>query len=178
MEMMVAMGVGAMVLVGVTSLTVFGSRSSVAIVNYGDLDEKSRYALDVIGREIRQATAVTALQSNISGQTLTLTNANQAALVSVMYNPSSRMVTMSKTGQPTIRALTECDRFDINLYQRAPCCTPTNILFYPATNSSGVMSLNLCKLVALDWKCSRQILGQKVNTESVQAAAIVLRNKQ
>ncbi len=178
MELLVAMGVGAAVLAGVACLTLFGSRSSAAIVNYGDLDAKSRYALDMIGREIRQATAVTALQSNLSGQTLTLTNANQAAQVTLLYNPSSRTVTLNKTGQPTLTALTECDRFDIQLYQRSPCCTPTNILFYPATNSAGVLSLSVCKLISLDWKCSRQILGQKVNTESVQAAAIVLRNKQ
>ena len=30
----------------------------------------------------------------------------------------------------------------------------------------------------MTWKCSRTILGQKANTESVQTAQVVLRNKQ
>jgi hypothetical protein len=30
--------------------------------------------------------------------------------------------------------------------------------------------------VDVSWKCSRQILGEKVNTESVQTAKIVMRN--
>ena len=34
-----------------------------------------------------------------------------------------------------------------------------------------------CKLVDLNWRCSRQILQQKVNTESVQTAKIVIRNE-
>jgi hypothetical protein len=52
------------------------------------------------------------------------------------------------------------------------------VLYYPATNGTGVLDVNLCKLINLSWKCSRTIFAQKVNTESVQAAQIVLRSKQ
>lgn len=177
-ELLVATGVAAMVLLAVVALMLFGTRSSLAIVNYSDLDSKSRYALDVLGREIRQATAVTAVQSNASSSYVTFTNAIQGATVTVTYNPNARTVTMAKTGQANLTALTGCDRFDVNLYQRTPLVTATNILFYPATNTAGALTLSLCKLISLDWKCSRTILAQKVNTESVQAAQIVLRNKQ
>jgi len=85
---------------------------------------------------------------------------------------------MSKTGESDLTALTECDTWNFALYQRTPYITSTNVLYYPATNGSGVMDVNLCKLISLSWKCSRTIFAQKVNTESVQAAQIILRSKQ
>ncbi len=178
MELMIAAGLSSLVLAAVISLTLFGTRSSMAIVNYTDLDSKSRYALDVIGREIRQANAVIAIQTNASSpQFLRLTNSAQAATVQVSYNPTSRSVTLSKTGQADQIVLTECDRWSFGLFQRTPLVTTTNVLFYPATNTTGALDLRVCKLVNLSWKCSRQIMAQKVNTESVQAAQLVLRNK-
>jgi hypothetical protein len=175
-ETLVAFGIGSLVLATVASLTLYGSRSSIAIVNYTDLDAKSRYALDVISREVRQATGVVAMSTN-SPKSLTMTNANQGTTIVLSYNPTTRQLVLSRTGQADLTALTECDRWDFSLYQRTPIMTPTNVLFYPSTNSTGALDLSLCKLIDMSWKCSRQILTQKVNTESVQAAQIVLRNK-
>jgi len=177
-EISVALAVGSLILAAVASLTMYAAKASLAMVNYTDLDTKSRYALDVISREIRQASGVLSFQTNQTISTFTLTNANQAAAITVTYDPSARMVVMSKTGQPDLTALTECDTWNFSLYQRTPYVTSTNILYYPATNGAGVIDVNLCKLINLSWKCSRTIFAQKVNTESVQAAEIVLRCKQ
>lgn len=175
-EVLVAMGLASLVLTTVASLTFYGTRSSIALINYTDLDTKSRYALDVISREIRQASAVTSLQTN--NNSISLTNPIQATVVTLTYDPTARTVTLSKTGMPDATVLRECDRFNIGLYQRTPIVTSTNLSFYQATNTSGVLDRNLCKLISISWKCSRQIMAQKVNTESVQAAQIVLRSKQ
>lgn len=175
-EVLVAMGLASLVLTTVASLTFYGTRSSIALINYTDLDAKSRYALDVISREIRQASAVTSLQTN--NNSISLTNPIQATVVTLTYDPTARTVTLSKTGMPDATVLRECDRFNIGLYQRTPIVTSTNLSFYQATNTSGVLDRNLCKLISISWKCSRQIMAQKVNTESVQAAQIVLRSKQ
>jgi hypothetical protein len=51
------------------------------------------------------------------------------------------------------------------------------LVFYPATNNAGALDLTICKVINMNWKCSRAILQQKINTESVQTAQIVLRNK-
>jgi prepilin-type N-terminal cleavage/methylation domain-containing protein len=177
-EASVAVAVGSIVLAAVASLTLYATKASLAMVNYTDLDTRSRYALDVISREIRQASGLLSFQTNQSASTFTLTNANQGAAITLTYTPSARTVVMSKTGQPDLTALTECDAWNFSLYQRTPYVTPTNILYYPATNGAGVMDANLCKLINLSWKCSRTIFAQKVNTESVQAAQIVLRSKQ
>jgi type II secretory pathway component PulJ len=177
-EVMVATAVGSLVLAAVSSLTMYAAKATTAMVNYTDLDSKSRYALDVISREIRQSSAVLAFQTNLPLKTLTLTNAAQGAAITLTYDSNARTVVMSKTGQADLTALTECDRWDFSLYQRTPYITPTNVLYYPATNTAGMLTVSTCKLINLSWKCSRAIFAQKVNTESVQAAQIVLRSKQ
>ncbi len=177
-EVIVASGLGTLVLAAVGYMSLYGSRSSVAIVNYTDLEGKSRYALDVISREVRQADAVLGFQTNLPVKSLTLTNAAQGAAIVLTYDANARTVSLEKTGQEPVNVLTECDRWDFSLYQRTPVVSSTNIGFYLATNGSGVITPQLCKLINLSWKCSRLVAAQKLNTETVQAAQIVLRNKQ
>jgi hypothetical protein len=73
--------------------------------------------------------------------------------------------------------LTNCDLFSFSLYDRVPNITSTNVSFYGSTNSSGQVDSSVCKVINFTWKCSRSLLGTKCNTESVQTAQIVLRNK-
>jgi Tfp pilus assembly protein PilW len=177
-EMMVSVGIGMMVLAAVAFMTLYGSRSSAAVANYTDLENRSRYALDVISREIRQGCAVVAFTTNLPVKSITLTNAEQGALVTLSYDANARNLTVQKTGQGNLTVLTECDRWDFGLYQRTPAITSTNVMFYYATNSAGAFDTRLCKLISLSWVCSRHMSSQQLTTESVQAAQIVLRNKQ
>ena len=177
-EIMVASTVGMMVLAAVGFMSLYGSRSSVAVVNYTDLEAKSRYALDVISRELRQGSKVLSYQTNANLKTLSLTNADQAVGVDLTYDATAKTLALSKTGLSTATILSECERWDCGLYQRTPLVTSTNVVYYPATNSSGTLTPSLCKLVNLSWKCSRVVAGHNMTTESVQAAQFVLRNKQ
>jgi hypothetical protein len=177
-EVMVATGLGSLVLAAVGFLSLFGARSSLAMANYTDLEFKSRYALDVVSREIRQAAALVSFQTNLPIKSLTFTNADQGATIVLSWDSNAGTVTVQKTGQSDFTALTGCERLDFSLYQRTPLITATNVIFYPATNVSGVLDPTVCKLVNLSWKCSRTIMAQQINTETVQAAQIVLRNKQ
>ncbi len=177
-EVLIAMGVGSVVLGTVMSLSLFGTRSSMALANYSDLDAKSRLALDLISREIRQATAVIGSQNSSTTKSLTLTNSFQGTTTRFSWSADTRALTLERTGTPTFTALTECDRWDFALFQRTPLITPTNVIFFSATNTSGARDLSLCKLINMSWKSSRTLLQQRVHTESVQAAQLVLRNKQ
>jgi len=177
-ELMIAASVGMLALAAVGFMALYGSRSSVAVVNYTDLENKSRYALDIMSREIRQANAVLAFNSTLPVKSLTMTNSEQAASLTLTYDSNARTVSLQKTGQSTMTVLTECDRLDFSLFQRTPLFTATNVVFYYANNSAGTIDPKLCKLVNLSWKCSRLMAAQKLTTESVQAAQIVLRNKQ
>ena len=57
-EMMVASAIGTLVFIAIANLTVFTSRTFSAILNYTDMDQKSRYALDLMTTEIHHRDAV------------------------------------------------------------------------------------------------------------------------
>jgi len=170
-ETLVAMALGSIMSVVVGGLSIYSAHNFTAMSNYMDLDLHSRNALDVISEELRQATAVTGYSTNSSTNYVTLTNATTATQLKLYWNPTAATLVFQKTGQPDLTCLTGCDRWNFALYTRAPYITPTNLYFNVATN------LNECKLLSMSWKCSRTILGSKLNTENVQTAQIVLRNK-
>jgi Tfp pilus assembly protein PilW len=170
-EATIAMGLGTLVLAVVASLIVYSARTFSAMTNYVDLDLHSRCALDIISREVRQATAVVDCRTNGSISFITLTNADDATSLKVSWNMDAATLSLEKTGVPPMVVLTGCDRWRVGLYNRAPNLSSTNLSFNPA------LDLASCKVVNMSWKCSRTILGSKLNTESVQTAQVVLRNK-
>ena len=161
LELMVAGGIGSIVLTAVAMLTVFSARSFVALGNYSDLDRASRNALDLMSREIRSTKSLTSFTTS----KLTFNDSDDKALV-YTYSPTAHTLTREKSGVKTV-LLQQCDLLNFEISQRNPSNAFT---FYPATNAS------LAKLIDVSWKCSRTILGAKVNTESVQTAKIVIRN--
>jgi hypothetical protein len=171
-EMLVSVGLGIILLSGVMILYINGIRSFVAMGNYQNLDAKSCNTLDVLSREIRNSTV---LLSYVPSQSLTLSNAsarNGLGQINVIkYDPTARTLVLKRTGQSDLTNLTECDRWSFAIYNRVPITSSTNISFNAATNATD------CKLINMSWKCSRTVLGTKLNTESVQTAQIVLRNK-
>ena len=174
-EMLVATALAGLVMVMVMGSFRYSGTSFAAMGNYSDLDRKSRNAVDVLSKEIRNASALTAYGT--SPKSLTFTNATTAKAFTLTYDSANRVLNFSKTGQTTQQILTQCDQWDYALYNKAPLLTTTNILFYGATNGAGVIDVRLCKLINMNWKCSRTIFGSKRNTESIQTAQIVLRNK-
>jgi len=170
-EMLVSLGIGSLILAAVAAFSVYGSQSFVAIGNYMDLDRASRAALDQMTRDIRQSISLVSYSTNQLMFIDCDTN-----LLTFAWNPSTRKVTRTTTGTggTTAELLTQCDYLSFRIFQRNPI--PGQFDFYPATNASGVYSPTLCKLVDVSWRCSRTILGTKLNTESVQTAKICMRN--
>ena len=176
-ELMVAVTLSSVLVATASALWLFGSRSFVAMSNYTDLNMKSRNAVDLILRDLRMATRVAAFQKSETTKRLTVTNALAGTEITYTWDATPRTLVCQKRGQPAEVYLTECDDWDFDLYQRTPLYGGSYD-FFPATNSAGVYDLSICKQINLTWKCSRTILGSKVNTESVQTAQVVLRNKQ
>jgi len=177
-ELIVAVAIGLIALAVVGMLSLYGLRSFVAMGNYTDLDAKSRQAIDLMSRDMRQATFVNGFQTNLPTKWLELVNTNAPATTNkYTWDSVARTLTCQQTGQPIKTNLTECDNWDFVMYQRTAVPNSTNT-FYPATNYTGALDKTLCKLIDMTWKCSRTMLGKKVNTESVQTSQIVLRNKQ
>src|SRR5437867_3608693 len=103
LEVLVAVGIGSVLLAAVGTLAMFTARSFVAAGNYADLDRASRKALDIMSREVRQCLALTAYTTN----KLTLTDIDNNTLI-FEYSTSTKKLTRQKTNTTTV-LLTECD---------------------------------------------------------------------
>jgi hypothetical protein len=151
-----------MVVTVVAMLSFFSSRSFVAVTNYVSMDQQSQLALDNMSREIREVHRLTAY----SPTSLTFEDADSNPL-QYFYDPDSRAL-MRVSGGLTNALLTDCDSLQFSIYQR-------NVISntFDAYDPSYVTD---AKLIQVNWTCSRQILGAKANTESVQSAKITIRN--
>jgi Tfp pilus assembly protein PilV len=104
---------------------------------------------------------------------ITLTNSDGSAF-SYQWSPydsTFKRFYTNAAGQVTVTTLlTNCDTLSFYLYTRYPT---NNLQFNSATNVSDI---NETKLINVDWRCSRNIMGTKYNTESIQTAQITIRN--
>ena len=163
MDVLIASTIATVLFAMIGTLAVSTARSFVALGNYGDLDSTSRTALDTLSRDVRQARSLTAY----SPKQISLL-ANDNTQLTYSYNPSTGNFTR-QNGNNTKVLLTECDYLNFNIYQRNPS---NNWSWYPVASNQ----ISTTKLIDVSWRCSRKILGEKVNTESVQTAKIVIRN--
>lgn len=162
-EIMVASAIGSILLLSAGMLASYSARSYAAMTNYVDLDNKSRKALNILTRDVRQASYL----SSYTSQQLVFTDYDNTSL-SYTYNPGAKtLVRLKDDVSQTL--LTECDFLQFNIYQRNPVGGSYDQ--YPTATATN------CKVVQVSWVCSRQILGARINTESVQSAKIVIRKQ-
>jgi prepilin-type N-terminal cleavage/methylation domain-containing protein len=159
-EMMVAIAVGSLVLMFMSVVFAGSAKCFVATGNYVSMNCSSRNALDRMTREIRRAGDLTGFTTNrLQFTTFGSTN----AILVYEWNANSRQLTEWQTGNAqTNILLTDCDSLAFSLYRST--LAPTSNL------SEG-------KAIGVAWKSSRTILAKKVNTEDMQQALIVIRNK-
>lgn len=164
-ELLVGLGVGAVLLTALAALLFYTGRSFAAIANYVDLDTYSRNALDTMSREIRQTrrllegTETRLVFEDWDGKRLSYTyDANSRTL--------NRAINDVTDAQPLLK---ECNYLKFSMYQRNPVSGKYDQ--YPTANAST------CKLVQLRWICSRDLITARWNTESVQSAKIVIRKQ-
>jgi len=167
-ELLVALLCGTIVLASLTVITVFASKSYLAIANYRDLDKDSRNALDVMSRDIRSMALVTSYATNA----ISLSNID-GSTVTFSWNPANttftRTYTAGGTTTPsTSTLLTNCAVLIFHVYSQVP----TNSFSFPDTSANVFET----KLIDVSWRCTRSIMGSITNSESVQTAKIVIRN--
>jgi prepilin-type N-terminal cleavage/methylation domain-containing protein len=168
-ELMVAILVGSLAMMALMSVMFFSARSFAALTNYVDLDNHSRSALDVMTREIRQANSL------VEGDPQRLVfsvprDDGTAYTVTYQYDSRARQLTRQTASEEKV-LLRECDQLRFAVYQRHPISGTYDQWDEDWSNPSQV------KVVQLMWTCSREILGARVNTESVQSAKVVIRKK-
>ena len=180
-EMLIAIGISGIVFAAVGMMIFFSGRSYAALANYVDLDNKSRSALDLMSKEIRQVDCVTnsATATLPGGQVVT----NRIVLsgkeadgtaytITYDYNPANQTLVRTKAGGTYAgmkTLLTGCTYLNFGMYQRVPI-DGTLEQFNAADYAT-------CKVVQLDWICSRRIFNKSDNTESIQSAKVVIRKK-
>jgi prepilin-type N-terminal cleavage/methylation domain-containing protein len=163
-ELSVSAVIGSFLSLGLIALVIYSNRSFAGIANYIALDHQSRMALDYMSREIRQVNRLTSFTET----SLTFEDCDGNVL-GYVYDARASTLTRTKNGRADSKPLlTECDFLKFSIFQRNPVGGTYDQ--YPTASAST------CKLVQLQWICSRKILGKKVNTESVQSAKIVIRN--
>jgi len=169
-EIMIGAGIGSLTGAAILALVFFSARSFAALSNYVDLDVYSRNALDKMCSEIRQANRLmvyspTNLQFEAvdpdSGATNTLTYTYDSTAGTLKRIYAGQTTTLLKEINP--------GSLQFLIFQRNP--VGGSVDQFTTTDPS------LCKVVQMSWICSRNILGKKANTESVQSAKVVIRKE-
>ena len=161
-ELLVASSLGLVLATVIALLTFFSTRSFVAMADYTEINQRSQFALDKMSKEIRQVRGLTAFSTN----SLTFANADGIALA-FTYNPSTRKLVRVSAGK-TNTLLTDCDSLQFAIYQHTMKSNSFDCYDVAAVTNARVIQVN--------WKNSRQILGKKATTQSVQSAKIAIRN--
>lgn len=163
-ELLIAMFITSLLMVGLTSLTVYTARSFAALGNYMELDKRSRNALDRMTQLIRESDGVLSW----SNHELVLSHHTQP--LSFTYSPSDKRLVMTETNG-TQRALLEgCDFLNFEIFQRTTVSGTYDQ--YPVTADEAA-----AKIVQISWVCSKSLIGSLINSESVQSAKIVIRKQ-
>jgi Tfp pilus assembly protein PilW len=163
-EMLVAIPIAMLLLSLLILFAFYTSRTFAGLLNYADLEGRSRNAVDVMSREIRQTGRLTDFTTN----KLTFNDYDSKPLV-YAYDPAQRTLTRTKDNVSTV-LLKECDSLNFAIYQR--CTTNGTFDQYPTS-----LQASNCKVVQMSWLCTRKITGAKINSESMQTAKIVIRNQ-
>ena len=162
-ELLVGLGAGSLALMSISVFFVTSNRSFVSMGNYVAMDQASRNAVECMTRDIRNSQDLTSFTTN----QLVFTYSGTTNLV-YTYNPTTRQLTSWKTGGATNTLLTQCDSLRFSMFSNNP---------QPGAALTNAASVSQAKAVSAAWRCSRTILGTKLNTENMQESLIVIRKK-
>jgi prepilin-type N-terminal cleavage/methylation domain-containing protein len=168
-EMMVAVAIGSIVIVTLAGFSLYTSRSLLAISNYDDLDQQSQLALDKFCKQVRQVKQLNSYVTNaIDGTITSLTFQDYDDVpLTFTYDSGAKTLFRLKSGVSKVY-LTGCDSLQFQIFQR----TPVSNTFDCVTTATAAN----CKLVEVNWSCSRRNPQMAINSQSMQSAKICLRN--
>lgn len=158
---MVALSLGMMLTLALTTSYLFIARGDRSLYNYGEMNTQARKLLEILGRDLRAAVDVT----NFAVDTLTLTlpadPANSATEdVTWEYNPVSRTITRQDGRGPKVLAR------DVETFA----------FYYANGNNVSTTSLAELKQVQLSLRMLR-LVARSVTSEYVISAQFTMRAK-
>ena len=166
-EMLVAMGIGSILLLFASSFYVFSLRSFASMANYTDLNKKSRYASDLISRDLRSALSVASLVNN-----QLVLNEPGGTNYTYTYSAAGGSLTRNDgTRNQVLLTGIAANSFAFSFYGRSTNASPTYESF-PTNAPNGA------KLVGFKWSCTRSGAGgAPANSEGIQMAIVNMRNQ-
>lgn len=171
MEVVVAMGIGLVVLAVVGSLSLWSGQSFAAMANYADLDNASRNALDRLTSQIREVQGLISYTETNNLKELALLDSDGQPLY-FRYDPATATLSKVKSGNSEV-LLRDCTTLNFNLYQR----NNVSNTFNQYQVAQGTNASLTCKVIQVNWICTRKLFPTElINSESVQTAKIVIRH--
>jgi hypothetical protein len=162
-EAMIAIGVTGLLMLVLANVSMLSGRMFVSFVNYVDLDDSNRLAMDTLTRDLRECQRVV----SCSGTQLRIEDPD-GFIVTYVFDSAAGTFRRSEAGISK-ELLTGCDSLLFTLGTRNPNGSTFEVETAP--------NVDLAKVVFVSWKCSRTILGRKATTENVQTARIVIRRQ-
>jgi hypothetical protein len=155
------------VVAGVNLATNF-MRTVAFLTNTVELDTKSRLAADLMSRDIRQCDRIESASSNSIVLRL---GTNLTTYIYRPDLPDKPLVRFSPEDPPRgTNILSGCDYVRFDLFKRQ-VATGAYDQYPPATSPAE------CKVVQLNWVCSRTLLGFRANSTTMQSAKVVIRKQ-
>lgn len=162
-EMVVALGVSAILLAAVMSFFFYSNYSFGVMANHIFLQKQNSVAKDKLTKQIRQTFRLTAYTTN----SVTFLDYNTNS-VQYTYNPSAQTLVRIKQGV-TNTYLYNCTYLQFKIY--------SDVLQSNALDVSNTpTNLAAARVVGIAWLCQKTLLGH-TNAEPMQAAKILLRNR-
>ena len=157
--------VGVVLLAGLISFYSFTTGSFVSMSNYSAMNQKTRYASDVLSRDVRGAMSV---DGATTSNKLVL-DMPDGTPITYLYNYTNGTVVRTKSGE-SIQLLSGIQSLSFSMFQR-----PTNrsaaYEAFPTANTADA------KLVGFQWICSQKVIGSQTNAQRFDSGIIELRNQ-
>jgi hypothetical protein len=166
-EMMVVVGIFCLLLAGVLLIYLFSVTSFASMVSYSDMNRKSRYASDLISRDIRSCLSI----ASGTGNQLALSEPDDlGGPTTYTYDPNAGTLIRWKNGETKL-LLSGVDSLSFAFYQRPNTNSPGAFEQYPAGTAANA------KLISFQWSCSRFVRALQTDSESIEAGRVDIRNQ-
>ena len=163
-DFVMTMLIGSLISAVVASILIVSNRSFAAMLNYFELENQSRQALDEITTEVRQANKLL-----YGDEWILMFEELDGDPLYYIYSGGDDGYLYKIKDWYVYEMLEGVQELEFSLYQRNP--VDGSYDQYPTANAET------CKLVEMNWKCSRKMLGLELQTESIQTSKVVIRRQ-
>ena len=171
-EYMIASSIGLMIITVALVLWAYASKNTASLLGYMELSTSSKYALDRMSQQIRNAKEV--ISCSPEKLVLLVPDRTNRIKLTYSYDRTSQklfqITPKTSTRSETNILLTGCTNFAFAVFQR----TPLSNSFVLSTNG---WATNTAKVVQMQWTCLRNVTGSQSSLENQVSAKVVIRNQ-